>query len=62
MQHMSTVGPVNDSNVLAQSAIVPQPLLVADTKLERTDTYFELDNAAILAASIGLGIHIDTFA
>ena len=53
------VEPVNSSNLLAQAAVVPQPLLPADTAAERNYVYFELDNAATLAASVGLGVHVD---
>jgi len=53
---------IENSNVLVQSLVVPQPLLPADTPAERTQTYFELGNASILAASLGLGQYIDTYA
>jgi hypothetical protein len=59
---MSSIAPTSSANLLAVSQIVPQPLLPADTTLDRNETYFELENASILAASIGLGVHFDATA
>jgi hypothetical protein len=53
------------SNLLVQSLTLDRPLPpIPDTTstLERNFSSFEEANATILAASLGLGVHIDVYA
>jgi hypothetical protein len=59
---MDAIRPIDSANILNQSLAVPQPALLSETESERNYAHFELNGASILAASIGLGAHVDFWA
>lgn len=58
---MSTIGQVGDGNLLVSSMAL-SPVSAVQPQLQTEFARFEDDNASILAASLGLGVHIDTWA
>jgi hypothetical protein len=58
---MSTIGQIGDGNLLV-SSVTLAPVTPIQPPLQSEYTQFEVDNASILAASVGLGTTIDIWA
>jgi hypothetical protein len=58
---MSAIGQVGDGNVLLSSVTIA-PVPPVQPPIQSAYAQFELGNASILAAALGLGIHVDAWA
>jgi len=58
---MSTIGQIGDGNLLVASLTLA-PVAPVVSEIQTQFAQFEISNAAVLAASIGLGVNVDTWA